>query len=208
MSLFFFAYCYIIRILPETFNSVDLYWLMESILFFIMSIYIFNKSKKSVINLLFCASLVVLFVQQIIDRFLLLIGYELSDYIYIPIFSSALILAHVFIFRNRYKWERLKSDNYNPSKIQKIYSKPKEVLTLIGAATSLSPKCSVRYTYAGKTIRFKRGCDTPILCDTVIKATDIVKDTNIEEDYFFFFFDRIKGIKYNLFKFNCRNLMD
>ena len=208
MILFFFTYCYIIRTLPEMFDSAYLYWLMESVLFLIMSIYIFNKSKRNVFSLLFCASLLVLFIQQIIDRFLLLIGHEISDYVYIPVFSAALIVAHVSIFRNRYKWERLKSDNYDPGKIQKIYSKPNGVLTLIGAATSLSPKCSVRYTYSGKTIRFKRGFKNPVLCNTVIKETDIIKDTNIDENYFFARYERIKVIKYNLFNFNCRNLMD
>jgi hypothetical protein len=100
----------------------------------------------------------------------------------------------------------MKSDNYRRNKIQAIYSKPDELLTLLGAATSLSPKCSVRYTYNDKTIRFKRGSKTPILCDTIIRKTDIIKTTNIKEDLFFNRFEDIRNNKYNIFTFNCRNL--
>jgi hypothetical protein len=119
---------------------------------------------------------------------------------------SIIPIVYVLIFRNRYKWERLKSDNYQRNKIQAIYSKPDEVLTLLGAATSLSPKCSVRYTYNDKTIRFKRGNKNPILCDTVIRKTDIIKTTNINTSLFFDRFEEIKSKKYNLLTFNCKNL--
>lgn len=194
------------KTIPEILDSVNLYWLMQSILFLIVSIYIFKKSTKNVINLFFCIGLCLLFVQQIVDRTFLLIGYETEDYLYIPLLFAAFTITHVLIFRNRYKWERMKSDEYNEEKVQKIYSKPNGLLTLLGAATSLSPKCSVRYTYNGKTIRFKKGIKTPILCDTVIKETDIIKDTNLLQEYFYKRYDEIKHKKYNLFSFNCRNL--
>jgi hypothetical protein len=100
----------------------------------------------------------------------------------------------------------MKSDNYQRNKIQAIYSKPDELLTLLGAATSLSPKCSVRYTYNDKTIRFKRGVKTPILCDTVLKKTDIIKTTDISPDLFLNRFEEIKNKKFNLLTFNCRRL--
>jgi len=206
MPLFFFAYCYIMRTIPEILDSVNLYWLMQSILFLIVSIYIFKKSTKNVINLFFCIGLCILFVQQIVDRTFLLIGYEIEDYLYIPLLFAAFTITHVSIYGNRYKWERMKSDEYNEEKVQKIYSKPNGLLTLLGAATSLSPKCSVRYTYNGKTIRFKKGIKTPVLCDTVIKETDIIKDTNLLQEYFYKRYDEIKHKKYNLFSFNCRNL--
>ena len=119
---------------------------------------------------------------------------------------SLSIIMYFFIFRNRYKWEKMKSDNYNKDKIQKIYSKPNNLLTLIGAATSLSPKCSVRYTYNDKTIRFKKGNKTPIICDTIIKKTEIIKDTDLTVDYFDVRWEEIKNKKYNLLTFNCRKL--
>jgi len=194
------------KTIPEILDSVNLYWLMQSILFLIVSIYIFKKSTKNVINLFFCIGLCLLFVQQIVDRTFLLIGYQTEDYLYIPLLFAAFTITHVSIYGNRYKWERMKSDKYNEEKVQKIYSKPNGLLTLLGAATSLSPKCSVRYTYNGKTIRFKKGIKTPILCDTVIKETDIIKDTNLLQEYFYKRYDEIKHKEYNLFSFNCRNL--
>ena len=206
MPIFFFIYCYIMRILPEKINSIDLYWLMQSILFLIMSIYIFNNSKKNVINLFLCIGLCILFVKQIVDRTFLLLGYEINDYLYIPLLSAILITSHISIFRNRYKWEKMKGNNYDRNKIQRIYSKPTIFLTLLGAATSLSPKCSVRYTYNDKTIRFKRGSKTPVICNTVIKKTDIIEDTNLTVDYFDRRWEEIKDKKYNLLTFNCRRL--
>ena len=128
------------------------------------------------------------------------------DFLNYFINTSIVLVVHVLIFRKRYKWERMKSDNYDRNKIQAIYSKPDELLTLLGAATSLSPKCSVRYTYNDKTIRFKRGNKTPILCDTIIRKSDIIKTTDISADLFLNRFEEIKNKKYNLLTFNCRNL--
>ena len=119
---------------------------------------------------------------------------------------SIALIVYILMFRNRYKWEKMKGDNYNRNKIQAIYSKPDGLLTLLGAATSLSPKCSVRYTYNDKTIRFKRGVETPILCETVLKKTDIIKTTDINPDLFLSRFEEIKDKKYNLLNFNCRRL--
>ena len=120
--------------------------------------------------------------------------------------TSIVLIVYVLIFRNRYKWEKMKGNNYDRNKIQRIYSKPTIFLTLLGAATSLSPKCSVRYTYNDKTIRFKRGSKTPVICNTVIKKTDIIEDTNLTVDYFDRRWEEIKDKKYNLLTFNCRRL--
>ncbi len=195
------------RYLPEYFDSNNLYFLMDNILMLIVSSYIFKKSEKTVLNLFFSASAMIVFAYSCFDylQMMILKTDSCGIFNYFVIFSIALIV-HVLIFKNRYKWERLKSDNYNINKIQKIYSKPNELLTLLGAATSLSPKCSVRYTCNNKTIRFKKGVKTPILCNTVIKKTDIIKDTDIDKELFIDRYEKIKNKKYNLLIFNCRNL--
>ena len=195
------------RCLPEYFNSNELYFLMDNFLMFGISVYIFKKSEKTILNLFFSASCIIIFIYSFFDYLQMIIfdrdSFEILNYF---IFVSITLIVYVLIFRNRYKWERMKSDNYRRNKIQAIYSKPDELLTLLGAATSLSPKCSVRYTYNDKTIRFKRGSKTPILCDTIIRKTDIIKTTNIKEDLFFNRFEDIRNNKYNIFTFNCRNL--
>jgi len=195
------------RYLPQYFDSNELYFLMDNFLMFGVSIYIFKKSQKTILNLFFSAACIIIFSYSFFDYLQMIVfnrgSFEILNYF---IFVAITLIVYVLIFRNRYKWERLKSDNYQKNKIQAIYSKPDEVLTLLGAATSLSPKCSVRYTYNDKTIRFKRGNKTPILCDTVIRKTDIIKTTNINTSLFFDRFEEIKNRKYNLLTFNCKNL--
>ena len=116
------------------------------------------------------------------------------------------LIIYIFLFRKRYDWRSLEGAEYDSNKIQAIYSRPSSLITLLGATTSLSPKCSVRYSYNGKTIRFKRGNKTPILCDTVIRKTDIIEDTDFSGEYFSSRWDEIKNNKFNLLTFNCRSL--
>jgi hypothetical protein len=195
------------RYFPEYFDSDNLYFLMDNFLMLGVSYYIFNKSDKTVLNLFFTAACIIIFTYSFFDYLQMIIlqknTFDVFNYFSI---MSILLIVYILIFRNRYKWEKMKSDNYNRNKIQAIYSKPDELLTLFGAATSLSPKCSVRYTYNDKTIRFKRGVETPILCETVLKKTDIIKTTDINPDLFLSRFEEIKDKKYNLLTFNCRGL--
>ena len=195
------------RYLPEYFDSDNLYFLMDGFLMLGVSFYIFNKSEKTVLNLFFTIACVIIFLHNTVDCLQMMIlqkdSFDVFNYFTT---TSIVLIVYILIFRNRYKWERMKSNNYDRNKIQRIYSKPNMVLTLLGAATSLSPKCSVRYTYNDKTIRFKRGSKTPIICNTVIKKTDIIEDTNLTVDYFDRRWEEIKDKKYNLLTFNCRKL--
>ena len=195
------------RYLPEYFDSDDLYFLMDGFLMLGVSFYIFNRSEKTVLNLFFTTACVIIFLHNIVDCMQMIIlqkdSFDVFNYFTT---TSIVLIVYVLIFRNRYKWEKMKGNNYDRNKIQRIYSKPTIFLTLLGAATSLSPKCSVRYTYNDKTIRFKRGSKTPIICNTVIKKTDIIEDTNLTVDYFDRRWEEIKDKKYNLLTFNCRRL--
>jgi len=195
------------RYLPEYFDSDNLYFLMDNFLMLGVSYYIFNKSDKTVLNLFFTAACIIIFTYSFFDYLQMIIlkknTFDVFNYFSI---MSILLIVYILIFRNRYKWEKMKSDNYNRNKIQAIYSKPKTLLTLFGAATSLSPKCSIRYTYNDKTIRFKRGTKNPILCDTALKKTDIIKDTDFKGEYFYKRWEEIRHKKYNLLTFNCRRL--
>jgi hypothetical protein len=195
------------RYLPQYFDSDGLYWVIDSIIMICLAVYVFKHSEKNMLNLFIGFGLLNLLGYDYFNNFNMLF-FNKTDINFFDIFTliSLSIIIYFAIFRNRYKWERLKSDNYQKNKIQAIYSKPDEALTLLGAATSLSPKCSVRYTYNDKTIRFKRGNKTPILCDTVIRKTDIIKTTNINTSLFFDRFEEIKSKKYNLLTFNCKNL--
>ena len=195
------------RYLPEYFDSDNLYFLMDNFLMLGVSYYIFNKSNKTVLNLFFTTACIIIFTYSFFDYLQMIIlqkdSFDVFNYFTT---TSIVLIVYVLIFRNRYKWEKMKGNNYDRNKIQRIYSKPTIFLTLLGAATSLSPKCSVRYTYNDKTIRFKRGSKTPVICNTVIKKTDIIEDTNLTVDYFDRRWEEIKDKKYNLLTFNCRKL--
>ncbi len=207
MLRLFFILFLLMRYLPQYFDSDGLYWVIDSIIMICLAVYVFKHSEKNMLNLFIGFGLLNLLGYDYFNNFNMLF-FNKTDINFFDIFTliSLSIIIYFAIFRNRYKWERLKSDNYQKNKIQAIYSKPDEALTLLGAATSLSPKCSVRYTYNDKTIRFKRGNKTPILCDTVIRKTDIIKTTNINTSLFFDRFEEIKSKKYNLLTFNCKNL--
>jgi len=195
------------RLVPEYFDSNNLYFLMDNLLMIVVSFYIFKKSEKTVLNLFLSASFIIVFTYSCFDYLQMMIlnvdSYGAFKYF---ISISIALIVYILMFRNRYKWEKMKGDNYNRNKVQAIYSKPDELLTLLGAATSLSPKCSVRYTYNDKTIRFKKGVKKPIICGTAIKKTDIIKTTDMDPDLFLRRFEEIKDKEYNLLKFNCRML--
>jgi hypothetical protein len=195
------------RYLSEYFDSNSLYWVLDSIIMISLTVYVFKNSEKNMLNLFIGFGLLNLLGYDYFNNINMLFFNKTNINLF-DIFTliSLSIIMFFVIFRNRYKWERMKSDNYQRNKIQAIYSKPDELLTLLGAATSLSPKCSVRYTYNDKTIRFKRGVKTPILCDTVLKKTDIIKTTDISPDLFLNRFEEIKNKKFNLLTFNCRRL--
>ena len=207
MLRLFFILFLLMRYLPEYFDSNSLYWVIDSFIMISLAVYVFKNSEKNMLNLFIGFGLLNLLGYDYFNNINMLFFNKTNINLF-DIFTliSLSIIMYFAIFRNRYKWEKMKSDNYNRNKIQAIYSKPDELLTLFGAATSLSPKCSVRYTYNDKTIRFKRGTKTPILCETVLKKTDIIKTTDINPDLFLSRFEEIKDKKYNLLTFNCRRL--
>lgn len=190
------------------FNSIDSYWLMHSVLFVIISIYIYNKSKKTITTALSFLTISAYYLLDALDRIILLIGYNYDNkYTYILIFFWCMC-CYIYFSKNQYNWNNQESDNYNRYKVQAVYSKPDELTKLLGAAILFSPKCSVRYTYLDNTIRFKKGSKTPIMCKTVIKESDIIRNTDIKTDDFFKRFEEIKNINYNIFSFNCKNLFN
>lgn len=195
------------RTVPEMLGSIDMYWTMNSILFMVISVYLFHKCKKTILNLFFCLGLWIMCIYDTINHVSRILKPSINeDYFKFILMILIGIISYIIIFRKRYDWRSLEGVDYNSNKIQAIYSRPSSLITLLGATTSLSPKCSVRYSYNGKTIRFKRGNKTPILCDTVIRKTDIIEDTDLDEDYFYKRWEEIKNIKYNLLTFNCKML--
>ena len=206
MLKIFFLLFLLMRYFPDYYNSDNLYWDIDSVIMISLAVYVFKNSRKNILNLFVCFAFLNLLGYDYINNLNILFHNSDMNFFDNSTLISLSIIMYFFIFRNRYKWEKMKSDNYNKDKIQKIYSKPNNLLTLIGAATSLSPKCSVRYTYNDKTIRFKKGNKTPIICDTIIKKTEIIKDTDLTVDYFDVRWEEIKNKKYNLLTFNCRKL--
>jgi len=207
MLRLFFILFLLMRYLPEYFDSNSLYWVIDSIIMISLAVYVFKNSAKNMLNLFIGFGL------------LNLLGYDYFNNINIFILNktdinffanstliSLSIIMYFVIFRNRYKWEKQKSEFYNPKRVQAIYSKPNKFLTLLGAAISFSPRCSVRFSYKGETICFKRSSNTPIKCKTVIKSDDIIKNTNIDVNYFNVRWEEIRHRKYNLLTFNCRRL--
>lgn len=196
------------RILPEYLGSTSLYWVLNDLMMLTITISLFIQGKKSVVNMVFCCALVAFLLFNFFDDLWILLGLKnlgSEFWKYILLVSSSLCL-YVLIFRKRYEWSKLKGSTYNKGKVQAIYSKPNDLVTLLGATTSFSPKCSVRYTYNGKMIRFKRGYPTPIMTNTIVKKSDIVEDTNINPECFYERFDEIKNKNYKILTFNCRHL--
>lgn len=207
MIVLLFIFFLVMRTVPEAIDNNLLYWLLDSVLMLCVTIYIFKKSSKNIAVLFFTVACLISF------------SYDLLDYLYMFVFNSnssecmniimiisTSIVSYYLVFRNRYKWKRLKSDNYNPKIVQAIYGKPNTFLTLLGAAISLSPKSCVRYSYNGMTVRFKKGYKTPLMTKTVLKDSDIIKNTSISTSDFNKRFEEIKLKKYNIITFNCRML--
>ena len=204
-----FIFLVVMRTLPDYLGSDDLYWVLNDVLMIALTAHVFKFGKKSVVNMGFCVAIIVFFLFEAFDDFWVMANLKESAsgfWKYLGLMSSA-ICAYVLIFRKRYEWKKLNSDEYDPEKVQAIYSKPKSFMTLLGAAISHSPKCSVRYTYGGETIRFKKGSDTPIKQKTVILDTDIIIDTSLDPEYFGKRWAAIKNKRYNLLFFNCKGLL-
>jgi len=195
------------RTIPEYFDSNAMYWVMDGVLMLCICYYIWTKSVKTVANMIATVACAAFLLYNFLDRvFFYLLDNAPPDYVLYLLYPLGLLVLYSMIVKNRYDWEKQRSADYNPNKVQAIYSKPSIGLTLLGAAVSLDPKCSVRYTYNGKMIRFKRGYATPIMTSNVIKKTDIIENTNIDPECFYQRFDEIKNNKYNLFTFNCKHL--
>ena len=195
------------RTLPEYFESDELYWLMDGFLMICVCYYIWTKSVKTVTNMIATVACGGFLLYNFIDCMMFFILKEpLPDVVLYVLVGFGVLVFYSMIAKNRFEWERQKSADYNKQKVQAVYSKPKMFLTMLGATSSLSPKCSVRYMYNGKMIRFKRGYPTPIMTKAVLKKTDIIQNTNIDPECFYSRYDEIKNKKYNLFNFNCKHL--
>lgn len=154
------------------------------------------------------ATLIVLSVNQIINTSIQVLRDEKVSYLTSFLRSFVVIDVFILLFKSRHDWERLKSDDYDTSKVQAIYSKPNSIVSLLGATGPLGFKFKVRYSYNGRTIRFKKDNPNPVMVDTYIKNTDIIKDTKYDGDYFNSRFNEIKDKKYNIFTFNCGSLIN
>ena len=193
----------------EYFDSTALYWWLNSVLSIVICIYTFNKSEKTVFSLVSFFFLLAFFTNELTEYSI--IAFNPDFYLtFWPTYQKVFIGLGVFflIFSKRYDWKKANSDPYDPSKVQAIYSKPKSILTLLGATASLSPKCSVRYSYDGQTIRFKKNEQHPIAQKTTLKGNEIILNTDYDGRYFIDRFEKIKDRKYNLFTFNCRSLLN
>ena len=194
------------RTIPEYLDNDSLYWLMDAILMLCVCCYIWTKSIKTVTNMILTVACGVFLLYNLVDSIMYTLALKEPLGLRYVMYISGAITFYALIAKNRHEWERQRSADYSPNKVQAIYSKPSAALTLLGATVSLDPKCSVRYTYNGKMVRFKRGYPTPIMTNNVIKKTDIIENTNIDPECFYQRFDEIKNNKYNLFTFNCKHL--
>ena len=193
--------------MPYLFNNDVLYYCLNSGFQLFIVAFLFDKIDKKVSNLVFCFIIMLMSFYDFVDYSILMFA-DLPHGFYNYLLSFVLFLfCYIIVFKNRYNWEKQKSDQYNPNIVQAIYSKPKGLLTLFGATISFSPRCSVRYTYQGQTVRFKKGKDYPVMMKTFTKNSDIIKDTIYSGNYFKQRCEFIKNKKYNLLKFNCKHLM-
>ena len=206
MLILFFAYYLIMTHVPEWMDSAPLYWLLDSVFRVALIVYVFKHVKKNVVNLFGFVSCLIVFIYDTIDSLLLVLGYTPQSLFSWLVSASIALIVWYAITHKRYQWRRLKSDSYDPTKVQAIYSKPNELITVLGSSISLSAKCSVRYSYNGKTIRFRKGYPTPVLTKTVIQESDIIENTKIDTESFYKRFDEIKENKFNLIKFNCKHI--
>jgi len=194
--------------LPYHLEEPFLYYSLNALFQIVCLILVFKNDEKSVFNLLLCFSMILVCCYDFIDYSIGLFIEHESKYFNNILFLSVSIIVYILIFKNRYKWEKQKSDKYDRTKVQAVFSKPDTLVTLFGAAYSFSPKCSVRYIYKDKMIRFKKGHKKIIVSEIVIKESDIVKDTLISKGVFYKRYKEIKNKKFNLFFFNCRHIFD
>jgi len=183
------------------------YYILDAGFIGVLAYYIFGKSERTVASLLSFLCILMLSFSQAMNTLLMTISDDYVYYLPTLILTFTGVITFVLIFRNRYSWRKQASDRYDPSKIQAIYNKPKTFLSLLGATISFSPKCSVRYSHNGQTIRFSKNQDTPILETTILKGSEIIETIDFEGS----FLDRFEEVKhrtYNLFSFNCRNLLN
>jgi len=206
MNYFLLAYWIISSTVPYYLNSSELYFLLSNISFVVIICYSYLKTEKSTLNF---ALFLVLFEIYLVDSFLWACEMiEIND-IEAPTYSViAVILLLIFIayFKNKWDWKKLPTETYDKNKLQAVYSKPGDFPTLLGSLIYFDPKGSVKYTYGGKVIRFKRGEKFPVLQDFKPKENDKIQTIKGSKEYFYKRYDEIKHKKYNLFSFNCRNL--
>jgi len=205
---YLFAIFLLMNWLPYKLDEPFLYYSLNSLFQIVVFIIIFRHEKKSVHNLFLCASMMLISIYDLIDYTSSLFMDYPSKYFNNVLFFSVSLIGYILIFKNRYKWEKLKSDQIDPTKVQAVFSKPDTVLTLFGAAYSFSPKCSVRYIHKGKMIRFTKGKDKIVLSNVCIKKSDIIKDTMIPSYMFKKRYNEIKEKRFNLFFFNCRHIFN
>ncbi len=218
---FLLIYHVVLRILTDHFDSDVLYYFSDSVFIGLVGWYVFSQSQKSVFSLMSFLGVAFVGVSQFINTLYLYIHRDevlkgilseerIEQINQLPMLLKAVFIGVIFllIFRNRYTWRKQKSVTYNPNRVQAIYSKPKTVLTLLGATTSLSPKCSVRFSYNGETIRFKKGSETPLKQPTKLTSDEIIEETTYTPEHFSYSWQLIKDKKYNLFTFNCRKLLN
>jgi len=194
--------------LPYHLEQPFLYYSLNALFQIVCLILVFRSEEKSVFNLLLCLSMILISSYDFIDYTSGLFIEHGSKYFNNILFLSGSIIAYILIFKNRYKWEKQKSDKHDREKVQAVFSKPDTIVTLFGAAYSFSPKCSVRYIYNDKMIRFKKGHEKIIVSEIIIKESDIIKDTLICESIFLKRCKEIKNKKFNLFFFNCRHIFN
>lgn len=198
----------IMKTIPKYLDNSILFWVLNSLLIMIMAVYIYKNEEKTVLNMAFSSIIIVFLLIELLMFTLKMAQFEFDypeNWFYCTLISGSIML-YLFIARKRYDWGLLRSEKYDADKVQAIYSKPKSFITLFGATMSMSPKCSIRYTYKDKTIRFKKGFKTPIMTDTIVKHDEIIKNTSIPYSYFYKRWEEIKNKKYNLLTFNCKML--
>lgn len=191
--------------------SDHIYYIADAVLMTLLGLFIYSKSKKKIVSLFSLLYVLFLAICQITDESFCMLNLPSKKnwIVYIPflIKLSLFMEVYILIFKKRYDWGRLTSVDYDPNKVQAIYSEPQKILTLFGAVFSFSPKCSVRFTFGGKVISFKKNNVYPVMEDWVLKKGEIIENTDFSGDYFFERWEKIKDKKYNIIKFNCRRLL-
>ena len=98
---------------------------------------VFRYEEKTVFNLLLCISMLLVCSYDLIDYTSSLLFEHDSNQFNNVLFFSFSITIYILLFKNRYKWEKQKSDKYDKTKVQAVFSKPDTVLTLLGKGRDL-----------------------------------------------------------------------